>query len=500
MQRDWFKPGAQLRLAITATCLAAFVLFGYDQGVFGGLVTHPNFLSTFGHPAPDFLGIIVSIYNVGCFVGCALNLYFGPRFGRREAIWGAMCLVSLGAILQCTSYGVPQMMVGRFITGLGVGIDTSTVPMYQAELCKPEVRGRLVTTEVLFVALGIAVAYFLDFGFSFLGGSVAWRVPIALQVPLAVGVCVLVVGLPETPRWLWQQGRVEEAVGVMRRVHDVPEGDEYVVRESEEIRKAIEIEAASPFKWARILRRDPLQTGYRVGLACLVLFMNQWAGINVIVFYISPVLEGSVGLDRNTAIIAGGCINLAFAVGSLVPALGADRLGRRKPMMFGAAGMGLSMMCVAILLSFNGTDKERITANASIAFFVTYMISFGASLNAIPWVYATEILPIRVRAQGTALAVFNNWIWVFLIVMVTPTLVANLQWKTYLIFMAFNFGFIPVIYFLFPETKGLTLEKIDFLFLKEDRLPAKERMEAQDNSNGEKPGVQLLEQRGEAEP
>jgi len=97
----------------------------------------------------------------------------------------------------------------------------------------------------------------------------------------------------------------------------------------------------------------------------------EWSGINVIVFYISPVLEGSVGLSRNTAIIAGGCINLAFAMGSLIPALGADRLGRRKPMMVGSAGMGLSMMCVAILLSFNGTDKERITANASIAFFVT---------------------------------------------------------------------------------------------------------------------------------
>ena len=83
------------------------------------------------------------------------------------------------------------------------------------------------------------------------------------------------------------------------------------------------------------------------------------------------MLEGSVGLERNTAIIAGGCINLAFAAGSLVPALGADRLGRKKPMMFGAAGMGLSMMCIAILLSFNGTSKERVTANASIAFFVT---------------------------------------------------------------------------------------------------------------------------------
>ena len=91
----------------------------------------------------------------------------------------------------------------------------------------------------------------------------------------------------------------------------------------------------------------------------------------MIVFYIAPVLEGSVGLGRNTAIVAGGCINLAFAAGSLIPAFGADYLGRKKPMMFGAAGMGLSMMCIAILLSFNGTSKETVTANASIAFFVT---------------------------------------------------------------------------------------------------------------------------------
>jgi MFS family permease len=144
------------------------------------------------------------------------------------------------------------------------------------------------------------------------------------------------------------------------------------------------------------------------------------------------VLEVNVGLSRNTAIVVGGCLNLAFAFGSLVPALGADRLGRRKPMMFGAIGMGLSMMVVAILLSYSGTDKGKVTANVSIAFFITvscalcsffptrlttpsqYMLSFGASLNAIPWCYSTEILPLRIRAQGTALAVFNNWIWVLL--------------------------------------------------------------------------------------
>lgn len=186
-----------------------------------------------------------------------------------------MGLVSLGAILQCSAYSVPQLMIGRFITGLGVGVDTSTVPMYQAELCKPEVRGRLVTTEVFFVALGVSSAYFLDFGFSFISGPVAWRVPIIFQIPLALLVSVLVIGLPETPRWLWQQGRTDEAISVMVKVHDVPESDPYVVQEREEIMRAIEIESSSPFKWSRIFKRDALQTGWRVWLACLVLFMNQ---------------------------------------------------------------------------------------------------------------------------------------------------------------------------------------------------------------------------------
>ena len=146
---------------------------------------------------------------------------------------------------------------------------------FQAELCKADVRGRLVTTEVFFVALGVSSAYFMDYGFSFIEGPAAWRVPIALQIPMAMGVAVLVVGLPETPRWLWQQGRKDEAVAVMVKVHDVPETDAYVLQESEEIAKAIEIESNSPFKWSRIFQRDALQTGYRVGLACLVLFMNQ---------------------------------------------------------------------------------------------------------------------------------------------------------------------------------------------------------------------------------
>lgn len=186
-----------------------------------------------------------------------------------------MAFIAVGAIIQCSAYSVEQMMVGRIITGIGVGIDTSTIPMYQAELCRPEVRGRLVTSEVFFVALGVTFAYFYDYGLSFVDGPIAWRLPIATQIPLALSVAVLVIGLPETPRWLYQKGRIDEAVAVMVKVYDLPETDSYIVQERNEIVHAIELETASPFKWSRVFERDAMQTGYRIFLACLVLFMNQ---------------------------------------------------------------------------------------------------------------------------------------------------------------------------------------------------------------------------------
>lgn len=106
-----------------------------------------------------------------------------------------------GAILQCTSYSVAQIMVARYITGIGTGIETSTVPMYQSELCDADKRGRLVSSEPLFVGVGIVISYFFDYGMSYVGGPVAWRVPIACQVIFAFVVIFLVFGLPESPRW-----------------------------------------------------------------------------------------------------------------------------------------------------------------------------------------------------------------------------------------------------------------------------------------------------------
>ena len=123
-----------------------------------GIVGNPDFLDTFDHPAPALEGIIVSVYNLGCFTGCILAFLFCEKTGRRVAMWIAMVWIIVGAILQTTAYSVPHMMVARFITGIGTGIETSTVPMYQSELCEADKRGRLVSSEPLFVGVGIEIA------------------------------------------------------------------------------------------------------------------------------------------------------------------------------------------------------------------------------------------------------------------------------------------------------------------------------------------------------
>jgi len=158
-----------------------------------------------------------------------------------------------------------------------------------------------------------------------------------------------------------------------------------------------------------------------------------------------------------------------FFFGSLIPSFFLDRLGRRRPMMWGSLGLAISMMMLAVLLSFHGNPKyspalQHATSSASVAFFFTYMLFFGATANCIPWVYVPEILPLHARAKGTAVGISANWLWNFVVVMITPAALNNLQWQAYLIFMCLNFSFIPLVYFFYPETSNLTLEEIDHLF------------------------------------
>ncbi|KAH1977743.1 hypothetical protein LV164_004608 [Aspergillus fumigatus] len=487
-----FGTGFTLQAAIWAACGMAFILFGYDQGVFSGIVENEDFLYTMHHPGDSLMGIIVSIYNLGCFTGCIFNFVVAEWLGRRRAMWVAMTWIIIGASLQTSAFSVAHLMVGRFVTGIGTGIETSTVPMYQAELCEASKRGKLVCSEPLLVGVGIVISYFFDYGMSFVGGQIAWRLPIACQLIFAFVVIILVFGLPESPRYCYKEQRNDEALQILSDVNGLPKDDPKIVAEQKEILEALELETKhGGYKWRNIFKRDEVSTGHRVLLAYGMQFMNQVGGINLVVYgvlakllsrpvtdkdrsyFIPTVLNSNVGLSKNLSLIIGGCVQIMFVIGSFFPTFFVDRVGRRVPMMWGSFGLGLCMMMVSILLSFKGKANEHATSSASVAFFFLYMLIFGASVNCIPWVYVPEILPLHARAKGTAVGISSNWIWNFFVVMITPIIINRLQWKAYLIFMCTNFAFVPLVYFCYPETANLTLEEIDYLFTNPQKTAVK---------------------------
>ena len=232
-----------------------------------------------------------------------VNFFIGEKLGRRRTIWLAMTIVIIGATLQASAYTVPHLVIGRVVTGIGTGLKTSTVPPYQAELCDRSSRGRLVSAEVLFVGVGIVTAYWFDFGMSFIGGPIAWRLPIAFQIVFAIGVIILVFALPESPRWLFNHGQEEEAMAVLCAVYDKDPTDAYIVEERTAILRAMEMEnsADENASFWTMFKKDDVRTRYRVLLAWGMQFMNQVGGINLVVYYIPSVLVQNVGMEPQLA-------------------------------------------------------------------------------------------------------------------------------------------------------------------------------------------------------
>lgn len=301
---------------------------------------------------------------------------------------------------------------------------------------------------------------------SYVGGAVAWRLPIAFQITFAPVVVLLVFGLPESPRWLLVKGREQEAIQVLCDVYEKQPSDEFVVSEITAIKQAIELEHASneDGSFLSVFKNDDIKTGYRVLLAWGVQFMNQAGGINLVVYYAPSVLVQNVGLSPRTAQILGGCINMMFMFGSILPSFALDRMGRRKTMLWGCAGLSICMLMISALLSRVGHENGHACASASVAFFFLYMLIFGMSVNCVPWVYVPEILPLQARTRGTAIGISSNWLWNFTVVTITPVIINRLKWVAYMIFFVTNLLFVPVFYLYYPETSNLKLEDIDHIF------------------------------------
>ncbi|KAK1763988.1 general substrate transporter [Phialemonium atrogriseum] len=460
--------GRVLRAAISISAGSCYLLFGYDQGVLGGLVTHPSFLEALGNPSPSYLGTIVALYHIGCLAGCIVAGLAGNRLGRKRTIfWGCIIMVVGGAI-QASCYGSAQMIAGRIISGIGNGMNTSTIPVYVSECSRPSSRGRAVSRQMSIVIFGTVVAYWLDYGtVRNLTGDVVWRFPIAFQNFFALVTIFTIPFLPDTPRWLYSHGRKAEAISVLARLLDCSEDDPEVKRTEREMEDVIRFEEESTKLSIKDLINDKTEAKNtrRLVLCFLIQFFQQFTGINVIAFYVTIVLETNVGLSKDLSLLVAGFIQIAFWLGTFPPMVLLDKAGRRPMLMLGSTALSITMVIFTAGIAVNTTASSKL----ALAMLFLYEISFGMSWNSIPWLYAPEITPLHLRHIGSAVGVFSEWIWTFVIAQMTPPAIANTGWKIYLLFCIMLVLGIPFTYFFLPETSGKTLEEIDFIFVKHPR-------------------------------
>ncbi|KAI9751631.1 MAG: Ubiquitin-conjugating enzyme E2 H [Chaenotheca gracillima] len=462
--------GRNLMLHISIAGSLGFLLFGYDQGVLSGLNAADEFLSTFNRPSSALLGTINAIYEIGCFCGAVSCFIVGERLGRRKCIFVGATLQFLGAVLQASSFTVPQLIVGRIVCGWGNGFNTATTPLWVSELAPAKSRGRHVAIEGNLIAFGIVIASYLNIGMSYTSGPAQWRFPIAFQGLFIVLQVLWVYLLPESPRWLSQHGRHGEALDILAQLQGkgVAHDEVTVLKKKRVIDISLALESKEgPWKFSEIFKSGPLKIRRRYLLAIGAQAMQQLSGINVLVYYAPHTLTTDLGLSYETALQFAAGLADTYWVFSFIGVFWLDQMSRRKPLFVGAFICGLCFLCAGVLQA----EATNARASASLAFFFLYEATFAVGWLPVPWLYPAEIMPLRHRTHCAALATASDWIFNYMIVQITPVSIANIRWKTYMIFFVLNMAFAVIVFLFYPETSGRTLEEIDFLFSGEnDRI------------------------------
>ncbi|CAE6427030.1 unnamed protein product [Rhizoctonia solani] len=468
--------GARLNAFLAFIAGTGFTLFGYDQGVLSALLTTESFMKTFPQTSPTsgppnhatLQSLLVAIYEIGCLIGALSNLWIGERLGRRRTIALGGIIMIIGAILQAASFGYAQMLVARVITGLGNGLNTSTVPAYHAECAAPEKRGYLIMIEGSLITFGIMVSYWIDFGFFFVkNSSVQWRAPVALQIVFAIVMIIGVEFLPDSPRWLVNQGRHAEALAVISALEDKPHDHPDVQRTFLAIREAALAENTlsekgkpqHKFNLRELLHGGRSQNFRRATLGIVIQAFQQITGINLITYYATLLFE-RLGINDLKSRILAACNGTEYFLASLIAVWLIEKVGRRKLMIFGAIGQTITMVLLAVLGSIDRSSTNIVSA---VLLFV-FNSFFAIGWLGMTWLYPAEITPLRIRQPANALSTASNWAFNFMVVMVTGPSFQNIGYHTYTVFACLNAFIIPVVYFYFPETAGKSLEDMDVVF------------------------------------
>ncbi|KAK4142990.1 uncharacterized protein C8A04DRAFT_37863 [Dichotomopilus funicola] len=432
-------------------------LFGYDQGVMSGIIIGDYFRKYFHDPSPVEIATMVAILEVGAFISSLMVGRIGDIIGRRKTIFYGSCVFFIGGALQSFANGMAMMMVGRVLAGLGVGMLSTIVPVYQSEISPPHNRGQLACIEFTGNIIGYATSVWVDYFCMFIKSDLSWRLPLLMQCVmgglLGLGSLIIV----ESPRWLLDNDHDEEGIVVIANLYGG--GDIHNPRARDEFRD---------IKMNVLLQRQEGERTYsdmfkrysrRVFIAMSAQALAQLNGINVISYY-APYLFERAGWVGQAAVLMAGINGLTYVLSTIPPWYIVDRWGRRPILLSGAIAMTVSLSLIAYVQYLDIPATPKLV----VLLVVIYNAAFGYSWGPIPWLYPPEILPLKIRSKGASLSTATNWAFNWLVGEMTPILQELIHWRLYLVHAFFCALSFVVVYFLYPETCGVRLEDMDALF------------------------------------
>lgn len=417
------------------------ILWGYDTGGISGAILY---IKQDFPVSPASQGLITASITLGGVAGAVVNALIVNALGRRRLILIAALVFIVGTGIAATSVNVAELIAGRAVLGIGIGLVSVNVPVYLSEIAPARIRGNVVSMFQLFLSTGILLSYLINLALSPLG---AWQWMIGLGGVPAILMLIGVFFLPESPRWLVQRGARDRArAGLSARGEDA---DDVIGEIERNLAGSAGAWRSLPRPWAR----RPLV------IAVLMVVMAQFIGINSIVYY-APTILTSIGFSNSVSLITTvgfGIVSAAF----VLPALRlVETSGRRRPLMTGAAVMGITMLVIAVVSWTAGltTGAGGMTA---IACIVVFKIAFSMTWGPMSRVVEAEILPIAIRGSAMSVAEVCNFIALFAVTLIFPVLLAGGTGLAYLIFAVMAGVSVLIVAVLVPETKGRTLEDIE---------------------------------------
>ncbi len=457
------KENAGSAVYLILVCLVATLgglLFGYDTGVISGAIEP----LTARFQLTDFMkGWASGCVLIGCATGVMVVGPLSDKFGRKIAMFLAAGMFLLSAIGTAVPNDIGVFIVFRFLGGVGIGIASISTPMYIAEITPAAVRGRMVAVNQIAIMGGIAATSFVNYFIAHAGNQAwlietGWRWMFATGVLPAVLFFVLLLLIPESPRWLVEMSRVEEARGILARVG----GRAFADAEIASIRESLSGEKGT---WGELFSRR-LRLPLMIGIALAVL--QQVTGINVFMYFgatIFKTMSQSTGVDAGLLqqiIINGSCTFF-----TLIAIASVDRWGRRPLMLIGALGMGISLVAMGVMAQT--LSSPAAASNLMLACIILYIGCFGLSVGPVVWVILSEIFPTAVRGRALGLATFCLWVSDYAITQTFPMMDAKGSWFVehfnhafpFYLYAVFCLVLILVVWFFVPETKGKSLEEIE---------------------------------------